>query len=200
MANLNRSSWNWNKTLLTFLFSVILNNTFAMDMDIDCNRPPPLVDPQTCCTDGGRDEVSEKCAQKFGISLSDKLAQARMNIETATCVAECVLTESKYLVGQNLNIAAIKADMIDKFPEDPGYVEAMIKSYQKCTPIAQQKLEELRKSPLGGIAFQRKCSPLSGIILGCTYTQYFHNCPARHWNPSEQCEIAKQFLQKCSVF
>nr|QIS77197.1 OBP4 [Episyrphus balteatus] len=185
------------KTIICIvLLSVIINNILAVN--IDCNRPPPLVDPQMCCTDGGRDEVSEKCAKRFDIS--DTHSQARMNIETATCLAECVLTESNYLIGQDLNIAAIQADLQEKFPQDPGYVEAMIKSYQKCTPIAQRKLEELRRSPLGSIAFQRKCSPFSGIILGCTYTEYFHNCPAKHWNASEQCEIAKAFLQKCSVF
>ncbi|XP_065369988.1 uncharacterized protein LOC135962150 [Calliphora vicina] len=165
---------------------------------IDCQRPPQLVDPSKCCLDGGRDEITEVCAQRMGIT--GRPSDAPPTVETATCLAECILSESKYMQKpETLDLSTIKSDLQSKFANDTIYAETMAEAFQKCQPNAQRKMKAFKQIPLGNVALQRGCSPFAGMVLGCTYMEYFKNCPAHRWTENAECSLAKQFVTQCSL-
>lgn len=115
-------------------------------------------------------------------------------------MAQCILTESKYLSApESLDLAAIQTDLQTKFSNDSQYVEAMVQAFRKCQPNTERKLQAFKQMPMGRSALQRGCSPFAGMLLGCTYMEYFKNCPAHRWTESPECSLAKQFVTQCSL-
>ncbi|KAH8380823.1 hypothetical protein KR200_001696 [Drosophila serrata] len=173
---------------------------------IDCQRPPQLVDPALCCKDGGRDQLVDQCAQRI-------LGTAKNNggppsIDSAACLAECILTSSKYLEEpQKLNLNNIRSDLSAKFSNDSVYVEAMTMAFSKCEPqsqrrlavILQQQQQQQQAQQKPQQAPQQRCSPFSAIVLGCTYMEYFKNCPEHRWTQNAQCSLAKAYVTQCGL-
>ncbi|KAI8127369.1 hypothetical protein FF38_07479 [Lucilia cuprina] len=185
------------KFVISFLLlSVCLQCSLAAI--IDCQRPPQLVDPAQCCLDGGRDEVTEACARRMGIT--GQASDAPPTVETATCLAECILTEAKYMQKpESLDLSVIQTDLQTKFANDTIYANTMADAFRKCQPNAQRKMKAFKQIPLGNAALQRGCSPFAGMVLGCTYMEYFKNCPAHRWTESAECNLAKQFVTQCAL-
>lgn len=77
----------------------------------------------------------------------------------------------------------------------------MVESYKKCEPSVQRKLQAFKQMPLPPhLAAQNVgCSPFGGMLLGCTYMEYFKNCPAHRWTNNAQCALAKQFVMQCGL-
>uniref|UniRef100_T1GWQ6 Uncharacterized protein n=1 Tax=Megaselia scalaris TaxID=36166 RepID=T1GWQ6_MEGSC len=61
------SKMRQNTRIFAHVAILIVVATFTKSQDINCNQPPPMVDPHTCCQDGGRDEVADVCAEKWGL-------------------------------------------------------------------------------------------------------------------------------------
>ncbi|XP_075169796.1 uncharacterized protein LOC142241852 [Haematobia irritans] len=184
-------------SVISFMFICLCCQIITAEV-IDCQRPPQLVDPATCCKDGGRDEVTEKCALRMGIT--GQPTDPQPSVETATCLAQCILTESKYMPQMEiLDLEAIRNDLQTKFSNDSLYAETMVEAFRKCQPNTMKKLQAFKQMPLGRSALQRGCSPFAGMLLGCTYMEYFKNCPAHRWTESPQCSLAKQFVMQCSL-
>ncbi|XP_067633909.1 uncharacterized protein Obp47b isoform X2 [Eurosta solidaginis] len=156
-------------------------------------------DPTLCCKNGGRDQSIESCAQRMG--MMDQGNNAPPTMETATCFAECILKQLKYMEEpEKLNFESIQTQLQSKHSNDTVYVDTMMNAYHSCEPVVHEKIKILQKIPLGGAAaFRRGCSPFSGMMLGCTYMEYFKNCPAHHWTENEQCALAKRFVTQCSL-
>ncbi|XP_053965408.1 uncharacterized protein LOC128867867 isoform X1 [Anastrepha ludens] len=187
------------KFLVSCVF-LIVSYSCAEAVEIDCQRPPRLVDPSLCCKDGGRDRTTEACAQRMGIGGQHN--NGPPTVEKATCFAECILKETQYMqVPEKLNYDAMRAHLQNKFSNDSAYVETMMQAYRKCEPVVQQKLQVFKQTPLrgGAAALRRGCSPYSGMLLGCSYMEYFKNCPAHRWTDNEQCALAKQFVTQCGL-
>ncbi|XP_068145896.1 uncharacterized protein Obp47b [Drosophila tropicalis] len=177
--------------LLILTCCLVLAQNVRGQTQINCQRPPQLVDPSLCCRDGGRDQITEQCAQKIVGSASN----APPSIETATCLAECILTTSNYITEpQKINATNIRNSLSAKF-SDKEYVEAMSMAFTKCEPQAQQRLALIQQQQRQ----QPKCSPFSAILLGCTYMEYFKNCPANRWTQSTECALAKTFVTQCGL-
>ncbi|XP_012162233.1 uncharacterized protein LOC101458959 [Ceratitis capitata] len=187
------------KFCVFFLLLAVFGFGRSKAVEIDCQRPPRLVDPAQCCKDGGRDQIVEACAQRMG--LASQRGNGPPTVEAATCFAECILKQLQYMQEpEKINYEAMRKHLQMKFSNDTIYVNTMLQAYQKCEPSVQQKMQILKQTPLGGgaAALRRGCSPFSGMLLGCTYMEYFKNCPAHRWNENEQCALAKQFVTKCS--
>ncbi|XP_037949185.1 uncharacterized protein LOC119686211 [Teleopsis dalmanni] len=189
---------------LSFCHKIMLTNfikktlKYISAIAIDCQRPPQLIDPSLCCKDGGRDEITENCAKRMGIT--GQPSDPAPTVETATCLAECIITESKYMQKpEQLEFDNIRNDLYTKFNNDTIYAEAMLKSFQRCQPNAVRKMQAFRQMPLGNAAVQRGCSPYASILLGCTYMEYFKNCPAHRWTENADCALAKQFVVQCAL-
>nr|XP_016928409.1 uncharacterized protein LOC108008977 [Drosophila suzukii] len=196
------------------LISVLLGlNSYHVfgQTTIDCQRPPQLVDPSLCCRDGGRDQVSEQCAQRILGAASGQKPGGPPSLDTAACLAECILTSSKYIEEpQKLSLANIRSDLSAKFSNDSVYVEAMTMAYSKCEPQSQRRLamilqqqqqqlqqqQSLKQQPQQQ---QPRCSPFSAIVLGCTYMEYFKNCPDHRWTQNAQCALAKAYVTQCGL-
>lgn len=94
-----------------------------------------------------------------------------------------------------LNLDVIRKDLSMKFSNDSGFVEAMTTAYSKCEPQSKRRLAViLQMNPK-----QPKCSPFAAIVLGCTYMEYFKNCPAHRWTESAECSLAKSFVTQCGL-
>lgn len=94
-----------------------------------------------------------------------------------------------------LNMDVIRNDLSMKFSNDSGFVEAMTTAYTKCEPQSKRRLAViLQMNPK-----QPKCSPFAAIVLGCTYMEYFKNCPAHRWTESAECSLAKSFVTQCGL-
>ncbi|XP_016979454.1 uncharacterized protein LOC108044820 [Drosophila rhopaloa] len=189
-----------------FLISVLLGvalNTFQVfgQTTIDCQRPPQLVDPALCCRDGGRDQMSEQCAQRILGAASGQKQGGPPSLDTAACLAECILTSSKYIEEpQKLNLANIRSDLSAKFSNDTLYVEAMTMAYSKCEPQSQRRLAMFLQQQQQQTQQQpQRCSPFSAIVLGCTYMEYFKNCPDHRWTQNAQCALAKAYVTQCGL-
>ncbi|XP_005186920.1 uncharacterized protein LOC101898675 [Musca domestica] len=181
-------------------FVVILSccHQLVLSAVIDCQRPPQLVDPATCCKDGGRDDVTEKCALRMGIT--GQPTDPQPSVATATCLAQCILTESKYMnTADSIDLTAIRTDLQTKFSNDSEYANVMFEAFRKCQPNTERKLQAFKQLPMGRSILQRGCSPFAGMLLGCTYMEYFKNCPAHRWTESAECSLAKQFVTQCSL-
>ncbi|XP_017837941.1 uncharacterized protein LOC108596554 isoform X2 [Drosophila busckii] len=177
-----------------FVLCGIALSSLVYGQTIDCQRPPRL-DPAQCCRDGGRDMVAEKCAQKI-IGPPTGQMNGPPSPEAATCVAECILTTAQYLQeAQKLNAANIRNDLVNKFSNDTAYVEAMVTAFTKCEPQAQRRLAVIQQYNQQ----QPKCSPFSALLLGCTYMEYFKNCPAHRWTQNAECTLAKTFVTQCGL-
>ncbi|XP_013110106.1 uncharacterized protein LOC106088938 [Stomoxys calcitrans] len=188
---------NRQSTVLSFIVFSLCHQIITADV-IDCQRPPQLVDPATCCKDGGRDEVTEKCALRMGIT--GQPTDPQPSVETATCLAQCILTESKYMPQvENLDLDAIRTDLQAKFSNDSAYAETMVEAFRKCQPNTLKKLQAFKQMPMGRASLQRGCSPFAGMLLGCAYMEYFKNCPAHRWTENPECKLAKQFVMQCSL-
>lgn len=82
-----------------------------------------------------------------------------------------------------------------RFANDTGFVEAMTNAYTKCEPQSKRRLAMIQQmNPQ-----QPKCSPFAAIVLGCTYMEYFKNCPAHRWTESAECTLAKTFVTQCGL-
>ncbi|KAL5286323.1 Obp47b family protein [Megaselia abdita] len=179
---------------VTVAVLIVVIATLTKSQDINCNQPPPMVDPHTCCQDGGRDEVADVCAEKWGIKENTP-----PDMETAACLADCILKETSFSDGTKLNNQQIRLHLRGKFSNDTDYTDAMIASFERCGPAAAHKMEELRKMPFGETMLARnKCTPYAGLVLGCTYMEYFKNCPASKWTSSRECNMAKEYVKKCA--
>ncbi|XP_061388707.1 uncharacterized protein LOC133323825, partial [Musca vetustissima] len=155
-------------------------------------------DPATCCKDGGRDDVTEKCALRMGIT--GQPSDPQPSVATATCLAQCILTESKYMTkADSIDLNAIRTDLQMKFSNDSEYANVMLEAFRKCQPNTERKLQAFKQLPMGRSILQRGCSPFAGMLLGCTYMEYFKNCPANRWTESAECSLAKQFVTQCSL-
>ncbi|XP_030387593.1 uncharacterized protein LOC115634153 [Scaptodrosophila lebanonensis] len=187
------------------LLAVMSIPKIVLSQTIDCRKPPQLVDPARCCQDGGRDQVTEKCAQRVGINGQSNGGPP--TLEAATCLAQCILTDSRYLQQpQSLNLKIIREDLTKKYFNDTAYVEAMVTAFAKCEPQAQQKLVALQQLQFGSAASQfsqnqqqPQCSPFSAMLLGCTYMEYFKNCPSHRWTENNDCALAKAFVTQCAL-
>lgn len=100
---------------------------------------------------------------------------------------------------ETLDLDAIRADLFAKFSNDTIYADTMAEAFKNCQPNAQRKMKAFKQMPLGNEALQRGCSPFAGIVLGCTYMEYFKNCPANRWTENAECNLAKQFVTQCSL-
>ncbi|KAH8321492.1 uncharacterized protein Obp47b [Drosophila bipectinata] len=168
---------------------------------INCQRPPQLVDPALCCKDGGRDQVADQCAQKILGAGNGQKPAGPPSLETAACLAECILTTSNYIEGsQKLQLENIRSDLSAKFSNDSGFVEAMTMAYSKCEPQSQRRLavimQQLQQQQPQQ---QQRCSPFSAIVLGCTYMEYFKNCPDHRWTQNAECALAKAYVTQCGL-
>uniref|UniRef100_T1H0V8 OBP47-like domain-containing protein n=1 Tax=Megaselia scalaris TaxID=36166 RepID=T1H0V8_MEGSC len=77
----------------------------------------------------------------------------------------------------------------------------MIASFEKCGPAAAQRIEEWKKiSAVNPSLMKRKCSPYAGLVLGCTYMEYFKICPESKWTSSKECNKAREFVKQCTHF
>ncbi|KAL7735604.1 hypothetical protein ACLKA6_009563 [Drosophila palustris] len=188
------------RAVLTYFFMLaVAFKPFAFGQAIDCQRPPRLVDPALCCRDGGRDPIAENCARQFmgNGNGNGQANNAPPSLEAATCLAECILTTSKYKQDANqLNLNVIRNDLSMKFANDSAYVEAMTNAFSKCEPQSQRRLAAIQQL---NVQQQPKCSPFSAIVLGCTYMEYFKNCPAQRWTQSAECALAKTFVTQCGL-
>ncbi|XP_043644779.1 uncharacterized protein LOC122614294 [Drosophila teissieri] len=194
---------------LLVIFALLNLNTRLVfgQTTIDCQRPPQLVDPALCCKDGGRDQVSEQCTQRILGTANGQKAGAPPSLDTAACLAECILTSSKYIDGpQTLNLANIRSDLSAKFSNDTLYVETMTMAYSKCEPQSQRRLavimqqqQQAQQQQQQPQQQQPRCSPFSAIVLGCTYMEYFKNCPAHRWTQNAQCALAKAYVTQCGL-
>ncbi|XP_017068945.1 uncharacterized protein LOC108106428 [Drosophila eugracilis] len=186
---------------LVFVILVLLGlNTYQVfsQTTIDCQRPPQLVDPALCCRDGGRDQVAEQCAQRILGTANGQKPGGPPSLETAACLAECILTSSKYIEEpQKLNLANIRSDLSAKFSNDSAYVDAMTMAYSKCEPQSQRRLAMIQQQQ--SQQQQQRCSPFSAIVLGCTYMEYFKNCPDHRWTQNAQCALAKAYVTQCGL-
>ncbi|XP_017868129.1 PREDICTED: uncharacterized protein LOC108617024 [Drosophila arizonae] len=178
------------------VFVLLGYGSIAYGQTIDCQKPPPLLDPALCCRDGGRDQIAEKCTEKVVGTANGQQNNGPPTLDTATCLADCILTTSQYKrEPKSLNLEHIRNDLTAKFPNDTLYVEAMTAAFTKCEPEAQRRLAAIQQfNPK-----QPKCSPFSAIVLGCTYMEYFKNCPSHRWTQSPQCVMAKTFVTQCII-
>nr|XP_017027425.1 uncharacterized protein LOC108078234 [Drosophila kikkawai] len=193
----------------TLLISVCLGfvTQISGQTAIDCQRPPQLVDPALCCKDGGRDQLVDQCAQR--ILGAAKTTGGPPSIDSAACLAECILKSSKYLEDpQKLNLNNIRSDLSAKFSNDSVYVEAMTMAFSKCEPQSQRRLamilqqqqqQQQQAQQQNQQASQQRCSPFSAIVLGCTYMEYFKNCPEHRWTQNAQCALAKAYVTQCGL-
>lgn len=116
------------------------------------------------------------------------------------CLAECILTEARYMQqSESLNFDNIRADLQTKFNNDSLYTVTMLESFRKCLPNAQRKMQAYKQMPMANSQLKRGCSPFAGMLLGCTYMEYFKNCPAHRWTENPQCALAKQFVTQCAL-
>ncbi|XP_062132159.1 uncharacterized protein LOC133842884 [Drosophila sulfurigaster albostrigata] len=177
-------------------FILLTLNSFVFGQTIDCQRPPKLVDPATCCRDGGRDQIAENCALQIMGANNGQQNNGPPSMDAATCLAECILTTSKYQQApKQLNLAHIRNDLTMKFSNDSAFVEALTAAYAKCEPQSQRRLTAIQQmSPQ-----QPKCSPFAAIVLGCAYMEYFKNCPTDRWTQSADCALAKTFVTQCGL-
>ncbi|XP_022224610.2 uncharacterized protein LOC111075564 [Drosophila obscura] len=176
--------------LVSVVLGLALSPQSALGQTIDCQRPPQLVDPSLCCRDGGRDQIAEKCAQRI-IGEGKGLP----SLETATCLAECILNTSQYIQDpQKLHLENIRSSLSEKFSNDTAYVDAMAAAFTKCEPQSQRRLAAIQQSQQ-----QHKCSPFSAIVLGCTYMEYFKNCPVNRWTQNAECALAKTYVTQCGL-
>ncbi|XP_017146038.1 uncharacterized protein LOC108158310 [Drosophila miranda] len=181
--------------IMSVVLGVALSTQSVLGQTIDCQRPPQLVDPSLCCRDGGRDQVAEKCAQRIIGGGNGQARNGLPSLETATCLAECILTTSQYIQDpQKLNLENIRSDLSGKFSNDTAYVEAMTAAFTKCEPQSQRRLAAIQQSQQ-----QHKCSPFSAIVLGCTYMEYFKNCPEHRWTQNAECALAKTYVTQCGL-
>jgi len=100
---------------------------------------------------------------------------------------------------EKLSLDNINKDLTKKFSNDTMYVKAMHEAYTKCFPHTQKKMQAFRQMPLAKTLPKRGCSPFSGMLLGCTYMEYFKNCPSNRWTENSDCALAKQFVEKCGL-
>ncbi|CAD7078043.1 unnamed protein product [Hermetia illucens] len=181
--------------LLSFVVSCLAQEA------VDCTKPPPFVNPHHCCKDPPPSEIAQKCSTKLGVPLrTDKapdMEHQQPDIGAITCFAECVLTESKYLNDGKLDMAAIKGDLQRKFATDPDYISVMEAAFSKCGSVAQRQLAAMQNAMPPGSP-KRGCSPLSGLILGCSYKEFFENCPASKWTSNAECNAVQAYMKKCS--
>ncbi|KAH8280439.1 hypothetical protein KR018_007321 [Drosophila ironensis] len=202
---------SYNQILLVsaVLLGVGLNSFRVLaQTTINCQRPPQLVDPALCCKDGGRDQVTEQCTQKIlGAPTAQKLTRPP-SLETAACLAECTLTTSNYIQQpQQVMVDTIRSDLTAKFSNDTDFVNAMTTAFQKCelqsqrrlAVIMQQMQRQQQERPQAQQQQQQSCSPFSAILLGCTYMEYFKNCPKDRWTPSAECALAKAYVTQCGL-
>ncbi|EDW02396.1 uncharacterized protein LOC6561182 [Drosophila grimshawi] len=182
--------------LVAFLLLGFVFSPFVIGQTIDCQRPPQLVDPSLCCRDGGRDQNAEKCAERIMRTANGQPNVAPPSLDAATCVAECILTTAQYKQHPTtLNLDVIRKDLAMKFSNDSAYVEAMTSAFAKCEPQSQRRLAAIQQlNPQ-----QPKCSPFAAIVLGCTFMEYFKNCPADRWTQSAECELAKTYVTQCGL-
>ncbi|XP_036344368.1 uncharacterized protein LOC118753727 [Rhagoletis pomonella] len=172
----------------------------AESPEFDCQRPPRLVDPTLCCKDGGYDQTTEVCGKRMGII--GKGNHGPPTVEKATCFAECILRELHYIQEpEKLNYETMQTDMQAKYGNDTVFVDTMMGAFRKCEPDVQQKLQAFKQMTLLGAAaaLRRGCSPFSGMLLGCTYMEYFKNCPAHRWTETKECALAKRFVTQCAL-
>ncbi|XP_017124450.1 uncharacterized protein LOC108144274 [Drosophila elegans] len=185
--------------LLPVLLGVALNIGHVLGQTtIDCQRPPQLVDPALCCRDGGRDQVTEQCAQRILGAANGQKQGGPPSLDTAACLAECIMKSNKYIdEPQKLNLDNIRSDLSTKFSNDTAYVEAMTMAFSKCEPQSQRRLAMILQQQQQ--QQQPKCSPFSAIVLGCTYMEYFKNCPDHRWTQNAQCALAKAYVTQCGL-
>ncbi|XP_017038831.1 uncharacterized protein LOC108086434 [Drosophila ficusphila] len=190
--------------LISVLLGVSLNTLPVFGQTtIDCQRPPQLVDPALCCRDGGRDQVSEQCAQRILGAVNGQKPGGPPSLDTAACLAECILTTSKYIEEpQKLNLDNIRSDLSARFSNDSVYVETMTMAFSKCEPQSQRRLAMIlqqQSQQQQGQQQKPRCSPFSAIMLGCTYMEYFKNCPDHRWTQNAQCALAKAYVTQCGL-
>jgi len=89
-------------------------------------------------------------------------------------------------------------------------VEAMTMAYSKCEPQSQRRLAMILQQQQQQLQQQQslqqqpqqqqpRCSPFSAIVLGCTYMEYFKNCPDHRWTQNAQCALAKAYVTQCGL-
>ncbi|XP_034650772.1 uncharacterized protein LOC117890182 [Drosophila subobscura] len=178
--------------IVSVVLAVALSIPCVLGQTIDCQRPPRLVDPSLCCRDGGRDQIADKCVQRI---IGEGVKTGMPSLETSTCLAECILTTSQYIQDpQKLHLDNIRSNLSAKFSNDTAYVEAMTAAFTKCEPQSQRRLAAIQQSQP-----QHKCSPFSAIVLGCTYMEYFKNCPEHRWTQNADCDLAKTYVTQCGL-
>ncbi|XP_054090142.1 uncharacterized protein LOC105209254 [Zeugodacus cucurbitae] len=183
-----------------FVLFACLAYSCAEAVEIDCRRPPQLVQPNLCCKGGDSVPSLKTCAQRLGVNLEDQTGA--IPLQTAACFAECIVKESQYITEpEKVNFEALQTYLQTKSDNDTTYVDTMMTAYKKCELAAQQRMQMFQQIPYGGgaIAQRRICSPFYGILLSCVHMEYFMNCPAQRWNENEECALAKQFVKQCTV-
>lgn len=115
-------------------------------------------------------------------------------------------------------MAAIKGDLQRKFATDPDYISVMEAAFSKCGSVGKKHALKVNKSAYNTATFsslaqrqlaamqnamppgspKRGCSPLSGLILGCSYKEFFENCPASKWTSNAECNAVQAYMKKCS--
>jgi len=80
----------------------------------------------------------------------------------------------------------------------------MTMAFSKCEPQSQRRLamimqQQQQVQQQKTQQQQPRCSPFSAIVLGCTYMEYFKNCPDHRWTPNAQCTLAKAYVTQCGL-
>ncbi|XP_018803955.1 PREDICTED: uncharacterized protein LOC108978251 [Bactrocera latifrons] len=182
-----------------FVFCAFLVYSCVKAVEIDCRRPPQLVQPSLCCKNEERAAVMETCAQRLGLSFEKQ--KGATALEDVTCFAECIVKELQHLSApEKINFEAVQKYLQTKSGNDTTYVDTMLTAYRKCVSVAQQRMQVIKQHSLGGGVFAlRSCSPFSGILLSCVHMEYFMNCPANRWTDNAECALAKQFVTQCAI-
>nr|XP_036225784.1 uncharacterized protein LOC106627806 [Bactrocera oleae] len=181
------------------LLCAFLAYSYTDAVEIDCSRPPQLVQPSFCCKNDERAAVMETCAQRLGISFEKQ--NGATPLEDVTCFAECIVKELQHLSApEEINFEAVQNYLQTKSGNDTTYVNTMMTAYRKCESVAQQRMQSIKQMSFGGGALsQRRCSLFSGILLSCVHMEYFMNCPSNRWTDNEECALAKQFVTQCAI-
>ncbi|XP_055387463.1 general odorant-binding protein 66-like [Condylostylus longicornis] len=185
--------------LINFLFIIdLIQNTLGASSE--CSSPPPMVDPHACCLDPGPNAIAKSCAKLYGLPVpgeAPNLNAPPPSIDSTVCFAECIMKESKFLKNGVFDVNAMTTSIKNEFKNDTNYANVMIKAFTVCSETASKKFEALKKLPIAENIMKSRCDPIPGVILGCTYTEYFKNCPSDRWVLHPMCEAAKKYVRNC---
>lgn len=166
----------------------------------NCARPAITVLPENCCKipEFFDDEDLINCKNSRGVDLIPKSRKKRFatsRMELGTCYLDCVFIASGVTSanGQVLDTNKLLRVLVKETPNEAESITVITNAVTQC--IYDLNSGNLRvRNPT-----QYNCSTIPSAIMMCIHKKFFLSCPSNRFTNTNDCQLLKDFLQRCPI-